>query len=139
MMKIFLEIPGKEEEEDPLANLQTVLIKRMMDFQNRLENQMKLGKGVTKKLMEEWRERFCLPYKKALKILSMEESCHIPPKEIPRPLVPAIPCFMVSSFSKVLDVNNEDEYPPLTPYTSNHGVSFPTLYKAKTNETRWFF
>ena len=91
--------------------------------------------------MEEWKKRFPVPiYKKALKILRMEESCHLLPKEIPCLITPTIPCYMASSSSKVPDVNNEDEYPPLTLYTSNHGVPFRPLYKVKKNsKTRWLF
>ena len=48
MMKIFLEIPGKEEEEDLLANFLIVLTKWMMDFHHRLEFHMKSGKGAIK-------------------------------------------------------------------------------------------
>ena len=82
--------------------------------------------------MEEWKERFPLPiYKKALKILRMEESCHLPPTEVHCPITPFIPCYMASSSSKVPDVNNEDEYPPLTPYTSSHGVPFRPYTKLK--------
>ena len=39
---------------------------------------------------------------------------------------------MASSSSRVPDVNNEDEYPPLTPYTSTHGVPFRPYTKPKT-------
>ena len=81
--------------------------------------------------MEDWKDKFSLHiYKEALKILKMENSSNLPPKVFSNPIVSAIPIFMASSSSKILDFN-EDEYPHLTPHTSTHGVPFLPYTKMK--------